>query len=237
MYTVNRAHADQCPGTWHELAFAGQLPQLPRRKSKSYESDNKKTPPISHPSSNYHPLDIFNVLVIFHCSYCTWHCYPHCTGVLSEVQRDWVMCPRPPTYWLVKSALKPIYFEGQYLVVCLFIWFHQVSVAACRVFFFFNNFMYLFILAVLSLCCGSQAFSSYRNWGLLFLVMVWLSLWWLLLLHRLRGVRASVVVVRGLSCSTAGGIFPDQGLNPCPLYRQADSYSLYPQKSPRHVES
>ena len=137
MYTVSRAHADQCPGTWHELAFAGQLPQLPRRKSKSYESDNKKTPPISHPSSNYHPLDIFNVLVIFHCSYCTWHCYPHCTDTLSEVQRDWVMCPRPPTYWLVKSALKPIYFEGQYLVVCLFIWFHQVSVAACRVFFFF----------------------------------------------------------------------------------------------------
>ena len=97
--------------------------------------------------------------------------------------------------------------------------------------------MYVFILAVLSLCCGSQAFSSYGNWGLLFLVMVWLSLWLLLLLHRLQAVRASVVVVHGLSCSTAGGIFPDQGLNSCPLYRQADSYSLYPQKSPRRVES
>ena len=90
----------------------------------------KKPPPISHPSSNYHPLDIFNVLVIIHYSCCTWHCYPHCTDTLSEVQRDWVMCPRPPTYWLVKPALKPIYFEDQYLVV----WFHQVLVAACRVF-------------------------------------------------------------------------------------------------------
>ena len=32
----------------------------------------------------------------------------------------------------------------------------------------------------------------------------------------------SVVVVHGLSCSAACGIFPDQGLNPCPLHCQAD---------------
>ena len=37
------------------------------------------------------------------------------------------------------------------------------------------------------------------------------------------GVRASVVVAHGLSCSTACGIFPDQGLNLCPLNWQVDS--------------
>ena len=37
----------------------------------------------------------------------------------------------------------------------------------------------------------------------------------------------SVVVVHRLSCSVACGIFPDQGLNPCPLQRQADSYPLH----------
>ena len=30
----------------------------------------------------------------------------------------------------------------------------------------------------------------------------------------------SVVVVHGLSCSVACGIFPEQGLNPCPLHQQ-----------------
>ena len=33
----------------------------------------------------------------------------------------------------------------------------------------------------------------------------------------------SVVVAHGPSCSTACGIFPDQGSNPCPLHWQADS--------------
>ena len=33
----------------------------------------------------------------------------------------------------------------------------------------------------------------------------------------------SVVVIRGLSCLTACGIFPGQGFKPCPWHRQADS--------------
>ena len=37
---------------------------------------------------------------------------------------------------------------------------------------------------------------------------------------------ASVVVVYRLSCSTARGVFLDQGLNPCPLHWQADSHPL-----------
>ena len=43
----------------------------------------------------------------------------------------------------------------------------------------------------------------------------------------------SVIVAHGPSCSAARGIFPDQGLNPCPLHWQADSQPLHHQGSPR----
>ena len=42
----------------------------------------------------------------------------------------------------------------------------------------------------------------------------------------------SVVVVDRLSCSTACGVIPDQGSNPCLLRWQADSLPLSPQGSP-----
>ena len=60
-----------------------------------------------------------------------------------------------------------------------------------------------------------------------------LSLSWPLLL-RSTGSRCagSVVVAHGPSCSAACGIFPDQGLNPCPLHWQADSQPLRHQGSP-----
>ena len=49
--------------------------------------------------------------------------------------------------------------------------------------------------------------------------------------HRLQSI-GLVIVAQGLSCSDACGIFPDQGLNPCPLHYQANSYLLYHQGSP-----
>ena len=42
----------------------------------------------------------------------------------------------------------------------------------------------------------------------------------------------SVIVAHGPSCSTACGIFPDQGSNPCLLHWQADSQPLRHQGSP-----
>ena len=45
----------------------------------------------------------------------------------------------------------------------------------------------------------------------------------------------SVVVAHGPSCSTACGIFPDQGSNLCPLHWQADSQPLRHQGSPHHI--
>ena len=62
---------------------------------------------------------------------------------------------------------------------------------------------------------------------------VGLSLSWPLLLRSTGSRRAgSVVVAHGPSCSTACGIFPDQGLNPCTLHWQADSQPLRHQGSP-----
>ena len=42
----------------------------------------------------------------------------------------------------------------------------------------------------------------------------------------------SKVVAHRLGCSASRGIFPDQGLNPCPLHWQADSVPLSHQGSP-----
>ena len=41
----------------------------------------------------------------------------------------------------------------------------------------------------------------------------------------------SVIVVHGLGCSVACGIFLDQGSNLCPLHWQVDSYPVYHQGS------
>ena len=77
----------------------------------------------------------------------------------------------------------------------------------------------------LSLVAASRGHSSSRCAGL--------SLSRPLLL-RSTGSRCagSVVVAHGLSCSTACGIIPDQGSNPCPLHWQADSQPVRHQGSP-----
>ena len=85
-------------------------------------------------------------------------------------------------------------------------------------FLFIHLFIYLFIylLAVLGRCCSTWAFPSCgeRGWATLH-CGAWAShcggfscckAWSL-------GMRASVVVAHGLSCSAARGIIPDQGSN------------------------
>ena len=96
---------------------------------------------------------------------------------------------------------------------------------------FFLNFIYLRVcwdfvsVRGLSLVAASGGHSSSRCTGL--------SLSRPLLLRSTGSRRAgSVVVAHGLSCSTACGIFPDQGSNPCPLHWQADSQPLHYQGSP-----
>ena len=98
--------------------------------------------------------------------------------------------------------------------------------------------MYL-SLAALGLRCCARAFSSCSEQGLLFVVVRGLLI---VVASRCRarplGARASVVVacglsscgsvvvVHGLSCSVACGIFADQGSNPCPLHWQVEFFFL-----------
>ena len=78
----------------------------------------------------------------------------------------------------------------------------------------------------LSLVAASGGHSSSRCAGL--------SLSRPLLLRSTGSRRAgSVVLAHGLSHSTACGIFPDQGSNPCPLHWQANSQPLRHRGSPR----
>ena len=78
-------------------------------------------------------------------------------------------------------------------------------------------------MAVLSLRCCVQAFSSCGEQGLLFLVVrgLLIAVASLVVEHGLWSA-GSVVVVHGPS-SAACGIFPDQGSNLCPLHWQGDS--------------
>ena len=105
--------------------------------------------------------------------------------------------------WLCRSCF--------FFVFCLFVclWLCWVPVSARG----------------LSLVAASGGHSSSRCAGL--------SLSRPLLLRSTGSRRASsVVVAHGPSCSTACGIFPDQGSNPCPLHWQADSQPLRHQGSP-----
>ena len=104
----------------------------------------------------------------------------------------------------------------------------------CILFFFNFYFIYLWLCWVfvsvrgLSLVVASGGHPSSRCAGL--------SLSRPLFLRSTGSRRAgSVIVAHGPSCSAACGIFPDQGSNPHPLHRQADSQPLRHQGSPKRV--
>ena len=103
-------------------------------------------------------------------------------------------------------------FFSLFLNKVIYFWLHWVFVAARG----------------LSLVAASGGYSSLWCMGF--------SLQWLLLSWSTGSRRVgSVVVVHGLSCSAACGIFPDQGSNPCPLHWQADSQPLCHQGSPANL--
>ena len=113
----------------------------------------------------------------------------------------------------------------------MFFFFLKAEIPSFFLSFFLSFFIYLWLCWVfvsvrgLSLVVASGGHSSSRCAGL--------SLPWPLLLRSTGSRRAgSVVVAHGPSCSVACGIFPDQGSNPCPLHRQADSQPLRHQGSP-----
>ena len=99
---------------------------------------------------------------------------------------------------------------------------------------------YLFLAAV-GLCCCVWAFSSCSKQRLLSSCAAWTSCSGGFSCCRAQALESlfqqlqhagSVVVVCGLSCPLACGIFPDQGQNLCPLHWQVDSEPLDHQGSP-----
>ena len=101
--------------------------------------------------------------------------------------------------------------------------------------------IYLF-LVVPGLHCSARAFASCHEqgysplWSVGFLLR-WRPLLWstcsrCVSFRSLWALGMASVVAHGLSCLAACGNFPDQGLNPCPLHWQVDSYPLYHQGSP-----
>ena len=74
-------------------------------------------------------------------------------------------------------------------------------------------------------CCRAQAL-GHTGFSI---CSVWAQKLWL------PGPRAQASLVRGLSCSTACGIFPDQGSNSCLLHWQVDSLPLSHQGNPSCV--
>ena len=105
-----------------------------------------------------------------------------------------------PVSLLIQCYIWSISFSHFYFLKCVFIyfWLHWVFVALCG----------------LSLAAVSRGYSSFRCTGF--------SAQWLHLLQS-TGSRG---VAHGLSCSSAGGIFPDQRSDLHPLHWQVDSYPL-----------
>ena len=108
--------------------------------------------------------------------------------------------------------------------------------------FFLILSIYFWLCCIFIALCGLSLVVATRGYSSLWYTDF--SLWWLLLLRStLQGVRASVVAALGpqspgsvvvaheFSCSLTCGIFLDQGLNPCPLHWQVDSYPLRHQGS------
>ena len=104
-------------------------------------------------------------------------------------------------YFFFKKLINLFIFDcvGSLLLSTGFLWLRQVGA---------------------TLCCGAQAshcsgFSCCGAWALGARASVIVAL-------EFQSV-GSVIVVHGLSCSAACGIFMDQSSNPCPLHWQADT--------------
>ena len=93
-------------------------------------------------------------------------------------------------------------------------------------FFFFFWWCPVFFAA-----CGLSLVAVSRDYSVVMVHRLLIAVASLVAEHRLLGARASVVAAHRLSCSLSCRIFPDTGLNPCPLHWQLDSITGPPGKS------
>ena len=156
--------------------------------------------------------------MIFHCRYTPCLLYLFISWIISTRWLLWITLLWPFMYKYLFESLFSLILDIDLEVDLL-----GLTVIICLT-FFKNLFIYLF-LAALGLRCCVQAFSSCGKRGLFFLAVPSLLIAVASLCCRAQalGACASVVVALGLSCSSACGIFPDQGSNPCSLHWQVDS--------------
>ena len=139
----------------------------------------------------------------------------------------WTVAHQAP---LSMEFSRQAYWRYTSISLCKFLWVFFL-------FFFFKWLYWIFFsLHRLSLVTVSEGYFSLRCMSF--------SLWWHLLLQntdsRCKGfysccARAQWSWPPGFSCSKICGIFLDEGSNPCPLHRQADSSLLHQQGSPAWV--
>ena len=123
---------------------------------------------------------------------------------------------------------------SRYIIILIYSWIFCFARAVCEC----TGFLEL-QCAGATLCCGAQGsrcsgFSCCGSKGSRLVGTRCQQLWHtssVVVACRLQSM-GLLVVVPGLSCSTACGIFLDQGLNPCPLHWQVDFYPLHHQGSP-----
>ena len=124
---------------------------------------------------------------------------------------------------------------SRYIIILIYSWIFCFARAVCEC----TGFLEL-QCAGATLCCGAQGsrcsgFSCCGSKGSRLVGTRCQQLWHtssVVVACRLQSM-GLLVVVPGLSCSTACGIFLDQGLNPCPLHWQTDFKLLDHQGSPR----
>ena len=194
----------------------------------------------------YHCLSNFCVILLFSCNLYSFFIISLVASCLAHMLfRSLLFTFKTfedflDTFLLWISSLIPFCSENIlcrmliHLYFCVFFMFQNIVYLANYSLCFFkkNKFIYLF-MAVLGLRFCARAFSNCSKWGHSSSRCAGLSLSRPLLLRSTGSRRAgSVAVAHGPSCSAACGIFPDQGSNPCPLHRQADSQPLRHQGSP-----
>ena len=128
----------------------------------------------------------------------------------------WSWTSQPPQLWKINVSC--LSWSVWYSVMLAQTKISPNRYFICTVFFFFN----LFFLAALDLHCCTWASSSCGEWGYSSLQCLGFSFTVasLVVEHGLQGMRDSLVVAYGLSCSTACGVFQDQGSNLCLLHWQ-----------------
>ena len=93
----------------------------------------------------------------------------------------------------------------------------------CGFFFFFEIYLFIYLLAVVGVCCCTWAFSSFSSFREQALCFVTAGGLLIVVVSLVAEPGLSGCVGSGAVVPVAGGIFQDQGSNWCPLHCKADS--------------